>query len=74
MYDRMLVESIHEERLARALGMMRRHEAEPGALARWIARSRHGCRQAAAKALVTLASRIALTVAEPNPTAPTLAQ
>lgn len=74
LYERMLVEIVHEERLARALGTMRRQETERGALARGAARSRHGCQQATAKALVGLATRIAPTVAVPNPRAPALTQ
>ena len=60
-YDRLLTEIVHQERLEDALGMVRRHDAGRGAVARWAARSWQGCRQAAAHALVALATRVAPT-------------
>ncbi len=70
MYDRTVLASLHEERVAQALGTTRQYEAPRSALGRWALRTRQAGQQATAQALVGLATRIAPTGAVPTPRTP----
>jgi hypothetical protein len=73
-YPPMLVRIIHQERLPRALRSERVHEVDRTNMApQWTIAATYRCRQAVAKGLMAMATRIAPTIAAPQPRSPELA-
>lgn len=74
MYERMLGDALHADRLRGSSGKMPLVEAERARRAQRRAAASRWCREAMAKRLITLATRLAPAAAVPDPSTPRLAQ